>query len=882
MTLLVSAAVGQTSVPPLACFGETPIAKYDLSAVESDLSGVDISGTDGRVWAVNNGDAKIFELEFGEDMTATPTLLGSWSVKDSILDPESIAYVEGRTFLVTDENPSSVFSCVFPESSEESAECTPVSSGLPTPAGENLGFEGVAYLQDGSIFAAQEMRAPAVWSIDQLDGTETPVIADASLELDPPLIVFGDMTSSYSSTDEFFLLSKLPAGVFRVSGIGGIDNTAPSITDQYAGQICDMGQPEGIAFFQRNGLDYMIIAGEPTQVRIFQAEPGCSLSLNATIGTLFQCPEKTTVDVGCEKDFQDGGCEYSRCNKATTPHDKVCTDTTPGITDCSEMECMGKCVNGTIEGAACTHWAYDAKESECYIFAGCNDIGFDADYTQYILQDPTCEKILEDGGCEMRRCDKNTNVNEKVCTDTIPGTTDCSLEQCHDVCVEYLNFTCTTFAYDEVEKECYVFETCDNEGDDEDYTTYVLVDPTCDDSLTEGGCTQRRCSTLTNNNDKVFSGDAETVEQCQLACATYLEFDCKYYAHDPVDQDCIVFETCAEEGFHDDYTLYVMGYDEKSELIAENGGNGMCGATLNTGGCETQRCAKEDNMYNKICTDDSEETQCTLAECQDHCSVGDDFECKFYAYDELESECYLFSNCIGQTEDADYTTYARTCGKTRMEAGCADRRCDKDSNNHEKVCENGVSECTLEECEAFCDNWEGGECSFFAYEASESECYVFESCFGEHDDEYVLYARACSKTYAEGGCTGRRCDKDLTAHVKTCTDDTPGVTDCLVDDCKRFCDDNIDKNGDDLGFTCNWFAFEYGPNECYLFEECRNESPDDYVMYIADNFGHPDDMDHDHDDDMDDKDNDDDDTSGAVSVGRLAIFIVLGLLSAHF
>jgi len=41
----------------------------------------------------------------------------------------------------------------------------------------------------------------------------------------------------------------------------------------------------------------------------------------------------------------------------------------------------------------------------------------------------------------------------------------------------------------------------------------------------------------------------------------------------------------------------------------------------------------------------------------------------------------------------------------------------------------------------------------------------------------------------------------------------------------------VEKGGEDLGFVCNWFAYEEGPNECYLFEDCRNESPDSYVMY---------------------------------------------------
>ena len=43
----------------------------------------------------------------------------------------------------------------------------------------------------------------------------------------------------------------------------------------------------------------------------------------------------------------------------------------------------------------------------------------------------------------------------------------------------------------------------------------------------------------------------------------YEDFDCQYYAYDPVDKDCYVFKTCNDEGFDDDYTLYVLGYEEK-------------------------------------------------------------------------------------------------------------------------------------------------------------------------------------------------------------------------------------------------------------------------------------------------------------------------------
>jgi len=452
LTLLSASLAHSQVVPPLACFGTSPIVKYDISEVASDLSGV-APGEGTSFFFVNNGDAIIYEIDLAD--FSSPALLNSFQMP--MADPEGIAHMTGRTFIVPDENPSAVYECTFPTSDAEAVSCTTISSAIDPSAGENQGFEGVAYLSDGSIFAVQEMNTPTLWSVDSSDGSESMVIPDGRNDLTPALKVFGDMTSSYTSTDEVFLLSKLPVGVFRVD----LTATPPAITDTYAGQICDMGQPEGLAFFQRAGVDYMMVAGEPNELRIFEASSDCSLALNSTVGDYYKCPYDATADMGCEKTLEDGGCEYSRCDKSTTPFIKICTDTNPGETDCTEAECKAHCVAGStddaaelnkIEGDLCTHWAYDVAESECYIFAGCNNIGFDADYVQYILQDPTCEKTMADGGCAQRRCDKNTNTNEKICTDTTPGETDCTLDECYNHCLTHTGFTCTTFAYDVAEK----------------------------------------------------------------------------------------------------------------------------------------------------------------------------------------------------------------------------------------------------------------------------------------------------------------------------------------------------------------------------------------------------------------------------------------------
>ena len=42
-------------------------------------------------------------------------------------------------------------------------------------------------------------------------------------------------------------------------------------------------------------------------------------------------------------------------------------------------------IRSLLDGV-CTNWAYDVIEGECYVFAGCNNIGFDADYVQYAMK----------------------------------------------------------------------------------------------------------------------------------------------------------------------------------------------------------------------------------------------------------------------------------------------------------------------------------------------------------------------------------------------------------------------------------------------------------------------------------------------------------------
>jgi hypothetical protein len=110
-----------------------------------------------------------------------------------------------------------------------------------------------------------------------------------------------------------------------------------------------------------------------------------------------------------------------------------------------------------------------------------------------------------------------------------------------------------------------------------------------------------------------------------------------------------LFETCASEGEEADYNLYFRP--------------NQCSKTKSEGGCEKRRCSKT-NTYNKICTDDSAATKCTLDECGQKCSDHVDFTCSFFAHDSAEQECYLFETCTDEGDEADYTLYHLGVGST--------------------------------------------------------------------------------------------------------------------------------------------------------------------------------------------------------------------------
>lgn len=559
------------TVPSLACFGSTPTRTFEIPAVVSDLSGVSYSPQTNTFFAVNNGDAKAYELT-----AETFTKIQEWDLEaKGVKDPETISVMDGRKVAVTDENPAHVYTMTL----ETGGTITGFTreTAVEVPAGNNLGFEGATWLKQAQRFIAVIEKNPTrIVSVNATDGSVTDVAAN--LEQSAGIGSVGALTRGGDSQDDVFIIAKSPQ---EQKGIHRVRLSDGKIMDKYAGAVCDMSQPEGLTFYKKGSDVYMLVVGEPTEARLFKAALGCTDALNSTTGLLQQCEEKVLSKPKCEKTFADGGCDYTRCDKSITDHTKICVE---GAT-CTREECFEHCKNSNFsaphESKTCTHWAWDRFESECYIFSGCEAEAFDNEYTLYAMVDETCEKTLKDApkGCEKRTCNhaSGSNASAKVCE---TGATACTVAECETKCKNHAGFTCEFYAYDAATSECVVFESCADEKDSSNYNLYVKVDPTCDKDLEDGGCTQRRCNKDYTKHDKICTDstpeDQCTFDECRAKCANYTAWGtkpedwCTYYAYDVADKECYLFNGCVGEAFDDDYTLYTMGYEERQAVKNTN------------------------------------------------------------------------------------------------------------------------------------------------------------------------------------------------------------------------------------------------------------------------------------------------------------------------
>lgn len=519
-------------------------------------------------------------------------MVNTFDLTSISLDLEGISSLGGRKFAVTDENPAKIITVTLGTDGTVTGSTT-LSSGITPAAGANLGFEGVTLI-GSNYYAVQEQNPAKIWKLP-VGGTIAAHSGDLKDTPGYEILSVGGLTRGGDATDEVFLVVKnykgpgrdATADPYTQSGIFRYKLSTNTVLERFGGEVCAMGQPEGLTFWKEGTKVKMLIVGETTQARVYEADVSCTDAIGSISNIMATCEEQVQLTTDCEKTKEDGGCGWRRCDKSQTKHTKICTDDS-AATQCTETQCMAHCTNSdfaaadkTAGAANCTHWAYDEKEKECYIFDGCTNEAWDEDYVLYALADPTCERVRGDHalGCKQRRCDKSQSVHNKICTDDSPAT-QCTLDQCEQKCKDHVDFVCASYAYDVAEKECYLFETCVNEQFDADYSLYVLQDPTCDarrDGGADGpGCNQRRCDKEVTTHEKVCVDDSAsqqcTKNECELLCAQKVFTDvsdeafCTHWAYDAVDSECYLFYGCTGEKYDDDYELFFQNYGERVAL----------------------------------------------------------------------------------------------------------------------------------------------------------------------------------------------------------------------------------------------------------------------------------------------------------------------------
>lgn len=866
------------TVPNLSCF--TLMNRDDIAAAESDLSGAALDPETGNLFVVNNGDAKVYELNLADF-----SKIQEWSLAGSsganIEDPEGIAAMGSRKFAITDENPALVRTMTL-NSDGTISNVVVASNNLASAASANKGFEGVAYLKNADKFiVAQESSPVAIHSIDTT--TKAVTLLSNTLKDDYGWQSLGAITKSGDATDEVFVIVKTPTehrGIHRMK----ISGTTITKNEKYAGHICDMNQPEGLTFYKgSDGAVYMLVVGERVESRLFKADSSCTAAAETTVvtGTDLTCPAVDNSVPLCELTMADRAagveCLNTRCDTGVDANEKVCVyGSTPATnTSCSRDECFDKCKNNeftdsALVGSTCTHFAWDVVEAECYLFKECTVQNWDNEYTQYTIKDSTCERPYSTDfaeGCKDRTCSTSSNSHAV-------GSATASVTACETQCKDYVGaFTCKYYTHNPTTNACNLFSACAGETDSTGINLYTLIDPTCEkdyDANGEVGCPNRICGDATTSEVvcDISAGTTCTLDECAKKCAAYDGFGnpvqsanwCTYFAYDAVDKECTLFKGCVGEKFDDDHTLYKQSYPQRDSLRDLASG---CTKSLTLGGCPASRCDKDSNQWNKTCDKDNGVNGgiggtdvgglCSLSQCEAYCTDGKTDggmsltnPCTHWAW-EVEAdgrgECYVFDGCNNLLPDT-YVTYAMAtgCDLGYAAGGCELQRCAKETDSTgkdlwKKPCDSDETgdggACTAVECEEKCRALTDITSSHWAFELAEQECYCFEGCSEPHSDTYNIYKldNICNKNYAKGGCPLTRCGKSPdNQHDKVCDKDNTGEGgSCTEKECMQKCADYTD-------FVCTHWAWEEddGGGECYVFDGCNAAHSDTYNTYLYD------------------------------------------------
>lgn len=315
-------------VPPLSCFGSTAKSKYELDKAESDLSGATYDPETGNIFVVNNGDRRVYEIS--GSAYEYNTLVNTFDVTALTLDLEGISALGGREFAITDENPAKIIKVEL-KADGTVGTSSELSSGITPAAGNNLGFEGVTLIGT-DYYAVQEQTPAKLWKLPA-GGTIAEHSGDLADTTGYEILSVGGLTRGGDATDEVFMVVKNYKGpgrnvseTYTQAGIFRYKLSTNTVLERFGGEVCNMGQPEGLTFWKDGDKVKMMIVGETTQARMYEADIACTDSIGDVSNIMATCEEQVQLTADCEKTKADGGCGWRRCDKSQTPHTKICTD----------------------------------------------------------------------------------------------------------------------------------------------------------------------------------------------------------------------------------------------------------------------------------------------------------------------------------------------------------------------------------------------------------------------------------------------------------------------------------------------------------------------------------------------------------------------------
>jgi uncharacterized protein YjiK len=217
----------------------------------TNLSGIALDRKGGKLYAVDNATANIYELTLAGTVVRTITT-------KNITDPEGICHLRDNTYIIAEEGLATLLRVEMPPSGTNSLDGATVPSFQIGPNMANTGIEGVAYCAaDKTLYAVKETSPSRIYRITLKDDsgfltsyTNDPFniethdgdAADVAALNDGNIIIVNQMRNRLEGYD--------PAG------------------NQLSTLSLGMTQPEGIAVDSVDGTLY--IAGEPKEFCVFK------------------------------------------------------------------------------------------------------------------------------------------------------------------------------------------------------------------------------------------------------------------------------------------------------------------------------------------------------------------------------------------------------------------------------------------------------------------------------------------------------------------------------------------------------------------------------------------------------------------------------------